>query len=113
MEFCIMIAQHQHVSGNARKRPFEYVDNISLWKMMKKKSKSKITFLEPKWNHVVEEASETTPQQNLYVPMRRNQKLSDKVTTLQKLVSPFGKTDTASVLHEASLHIKLLQAQIQ
>ncbi|XP_027351467.1 transcription factor bHLH114-like [Abrus precatorius] len=45
--------------------------------------------------------------------MRRNQKLSDKVTILQKLVSPFGKTDTASVLHEASLYIKLLQAQIQ
>ncbi|CAJ1840438.1 unnamed protein product [Sphenostylis stenocarpa] len=43
----------------------------------------------------------------LLVPMRRNPKLSDKVTTLQKL------TDTASVLHEASLYIKLLQAQIR
>ncbi|KAL2329613.1 hypothetical protein Fmac_017194 [Flemingia macrophylla] len=51
--------------------------------------------------------------EGLHVPMRRNQKLSDKVTTLQKLVSPFGKTDTASVLHEASINIKLLQAQIR
>ncbi|XP_057423627.1 transcription factor bHLH153-like [Lotus japonicus] len=51
--------------------------------------------------------------EGLHVPMRRNQKLSDKVTTLQKLVSPFGKTGTASVLQEGSLHIKFLHAQIQ
>ncbi|KAL5801514.1 hypothetical protein ACOSQ3_033146 [Xanthoceras sorbifolium] len=47
------------------------------------------------------------------VPVRRSQKLSDKITTLQKLVSPYGKTDTASVLQEANLYIKLLQEQIQ
>ncbi|XP_041000431.1 transcription factor bHLH103-like isoform X2 [Juglans microcarpa x Juglans regia] len=48
------------------------------------------------------------------VPMRRSgQKLSDKITALQKLVSPYGKTDTASVLQEASLYIKLLHQQIQ
>ncbi|KAK8546158.1 hypothetical protein V6N12_026957 [Hibiscus sabdariffa] len=49
----------------------------------------------------------------LNMPVRRSQKLSDKITTLQKLVSPYGKTDTASVLQEASLYIKLLQEQIQ
>ncbi|XP_061371873.1 transcription factor bHLH111-like [Gastrolobium bilobum] len=100
-----------HVNENARKRPSEYVDNKSLWKKMKTNSKSKNTFLESKW-HQVREASEIIPRHKLHMPIRRNQKLSDKVTTLQKLVSPFGKTDTASVLHEASLYIKLLQAQI-
>ncbi|CAI9759863.1 unnamed protein product [Fraxinus pennsylvanica] len=44
---------------------------------------------------------------------RRSQKLTDKITALQKLVSPYGKTDTASVLQEAYVFIKLLQDQIQ
>ncbi|KAJ8760316.1 hypothetical protein K2173_011869 [Erythroxylum novogranatense] len=47
------------------------------------------------------------------IPVRRSQKLSDKITALQKLVSPYGKTDTASVLQEACLYIRLLQEQIQ
>ncbi|KAL3523787.1 hypothetical protein ACH5RR_016621 [Cinchona calisaya] len=47
------------------------------------------------------------------VPMRKTQKLADKITALQKLVSPYGKTDTASVLHEASVFIKVLQDQIE
>lgn len=47
------------------------------------------------------------------MPVRRSQKLGDRVTALQKLVSPYGKTDTASVLHEASICIKLLQEQIE
>ncbi|MBA0780783.1 hypothetical protein Gotri_004842, partial [Gossypium trilobum] len=49
----------------------------------------------------------------LNMPVRRSQKLSDKITALQKLVSPYGKTDIASVLEEASLHIKLLHQHIQ
>ncbi|XP_038691925.1 transcription factor bHLH112-like isoform X2 [Tripterygium wilfordii] len=47
------------------------------------------------------------------VPVRRSQKLSEKITALQQLVSPYGKTDTASVLQEASFYIRLLQEQIQ
>ncbi|KAG6494144.1 hypothetical protein ZIOFF_049163 [Zingiber officinale] len=47
------------------------------------------------------------------VPVRRSQKLGDKITALQQLVSPFGKTDTASVLHEAALSIKFLHDQIE
>ncbi|KAG4401955.1 hypothetical protein GLYMA_02G094000v4 [Glycine max] len=106
------------VCGNARKRPFEYTDNMSLWKKVKSNSKSKITIMEPKW-HQAKEVSEIIPPhkvtkiKKLHVPMMTNQKLSNKITTLQKLVSPFGKTDTASVLQEASLYIKLLQAQIR
>lgn len=49
----------------------------------------------------------------LQVPVRRSQRLSDKITILQKLVSPYGKTDTASVLQEACLYIKFVQEHIQ
>ncbi|XP_022850941.1 transcription factor bHLH112-like isoform X2 [Olea europaea var. sylvestris] len=40
-------------------------------------------------------------------------KLTDKITVLQQIVSPFGKTDTASVLWEAICYIRFLQEQIQ
>ncbi|KAH7287045.1 hypothetical protein KP509_32G034500 [Ceratopteris richardii] len=43
----------------------------------------------------------------------RKEKLADRITTLQQLVSPFGKTDTASVLLEAIGYIKFLQEQVQ
>lgn len=42
----------------------------------------------------------------------RKEKLGDRVTALQQLVSPFGKTDTASVLHEAIEYIKHLHDQV-
>ncbi|XP_059434494.1 transcription factor bHLH111 isoform X2 [Corylus avellana] len=40
-------------------------------------------------------------------------KLGDRITALQQIVSPFGKTDTASVLFEAIQYIKFLQEQVQ
>ncbi|XP_010534495.1 PREDICTED: uncharacterized protein LOC104810026 isoform X2 [Tarenaya hassleriana] len=46
-------------------------------------------------------------------PTKKNNKLSEKITILQKLVSPYGKADIASVLEDTSLYIKLLQQQIQ
>ncbi|CAA2967492.1 transcription factor bHLH112-like [Olea europaea subsp. europaea] len=42
----------------------------------------------------------------------RKEKLGDRITVLQQLVSPFGKTDTASVLHEAIECIKFLHDQV-
>ncbi|EEC74976.1 hypothetical protein OsI_11012 [Oryza sativa Indica Group] len=44
---------------------------------------------------------------------KRSQKLGDRITALQQLVSPYGKTDTASVLHEAAACIRQLHQQIQ
>ncbi|KAM0018535.1 putative transcription factor bHLH family [Helianthus debilis subsp. tardiflorus] len=39
-------------------------------------------------------------------------KMGDRITALQQLVSPFGKTDTASVLSEAIVYIKFLHEQV-
>ncbi|GMI91816.1 BASIC HELIX LOOP HELIX 68, PERICYCLE FACTOR TYPE-A 3 [Hibiscus trionum] len=43
----------------------------------------------------------------------RKEKVGDRITTLHQLVSPFGKTDTASVLLEVIGYIRFLQDQIE
>ncbi|KAG6480673.1 hypothetical protein ZIOFF_057258 [Zingiber officinale] len=43
----------------------------------------------------------------------RKEKLGDRIAALHQLVSPFGKTDTASVLLEAIGYIRFLHGQIQ
>nr|QOJ43691.1 bHLH transcription factor [Dracaena cambodiana] len=43
----------------------------------------------------------------------RKEKLGDRISTLQQLVSPYGKTDTANVLHEAIGYIRFLHDQVQ
>ncbi|KAI8532718.1 hypothetical protein RHMOL_Rhmol11G0235200 [Rhododendron molle] len=43
----------------------------------------------------------------------KREKLGERITALQQLVSPYGKTDTASVLHEAMGYIRFLQEQAQ
>ncbi|XP_011625214.1 transcription factor bHLH113 [Amborella trichopoda] len=48
------------------------------------------------------------------VPLKvRKEKLGERITALQQLVSPYGKTDTASVLHEAMGYIRFLHDQVQ
>ncbi|KAL8143712.1 hypothetical protein V2J09_016744 [Rumex salicifolius] len=44
---------------------------------------------------------------------KKREKLGDRVAALQQLVSPYGKTDTASVLHETMGYIKFLQDQVK
>ncbi|KQJ95150.1 transcription factor bHLH112 [Brachypodium distachyon] len=53
-----------------------------------------------------------TPPSPLPTFKVRKEKLGDRVTALQQLVSPFGKTDTASVLHETIEYIKFLHDQV-
>ncbi|XAR50660.1 hypothetical protein NMG60_11005045 [Bertholletia excelsa] len=52
----------------------------------------------------------SSTQQHLKV---RKEKLGDRISALHQLVSPFGKTDTASVLLEAIGYIRFLQRQIE
>ncbi|XP_047966331.1 transcription factor bHLH154-like [Salvia hispanica] len=87
----------------ARKRPAEGVTS-SLTKETEREKKRQ-TRLQGKLPKVHKEKEPTS--------RRRSQKLTDKITTLQKLVSPYGKTDTASVLLEASVSIQALQDQIK
>ncbi|XP_010469680.1 PREDICTED: transcription factor bHLH113-like [Camelina sativa] len=43
----------------------------------------------------------------------RKDKLGERITALQQLVSPYGKTDTASVLLEGMQYIQFLQEQVK
>ncbi|KZV29487.1 hypothetical protein F511_03772 [Dorcoceras hygrometricum] len=43
----------------------------------------------------------------------KKEKVSERVSALQQLVSPYGKTDTASVLFEAMEYIKFLHEQVK
>ncbi|XP_043810021.1 transcription factor bHLH110 isoform X2 [Manihot esculenta] len=43
----------------------------------------------------------------------RKEKLRERIATLQRLVAPYGKTDTASVLTEAIGYIQFLHDQVQ
>ncbi|KAL3521054.1 hypothetical protein ACH5RR_019203 [Cinchona calisaya] len=109
---------------NARKRPIENIVDMATTKnpeivAEKRPSHSewmtnkKITFCSQEKLQDHQIPKEIKEIQKNRVPVRRRQKLADKITALQKLVSPYGKTDTASVLHETSVFIKVLQDQIQ
>lgn len=43
----------------------------------------------------------------------RKEKVGERITALQQLVSPYGKTDTASVLMEALGYINFLHEQVK
>ncbi|KAJ4744304.1 basic helix-loop-helix (bHLH) DNA-binding superfamily protein [Rhynchospora pubera] len=57
-----------------------------------------------------QETSTTSSPKQVQVP---KVKMAEKITALQQIVSPFGKTDTASVLLEAINYIKFLHEQVQ
>ncbi|MFS7933470.1 putative transcription factor bHLH family [Helianthus anomalus] len=55
---------------------------------------------------------ENTPPAS-HAKVKKKEKLGERIAALQQMVSPYGKTDTASVLHEAMGYIKFLQEQVQ
>eukprot|EP00268_Persea_americana_P008298 TRINITY_DN13208_c0_g1_i2.p1 TRINITY_DN13208_c0_g1~~TRINITY_DN13208_c0_g1_i2.p1 ORF type:complete len:506 (+),score=91.66 TRINITY_DN13208_c0_g1_i2:121-1638(+) len=73
-------------------------------KKKRSEENSETIFKKPK------QESSTTSSPKIQVP---KVKLADRITALQQIVSPFGKTDTASVLQEAIGYIKFLQEQVQ
>ncbi|KAJ3693655.1 hypothetical protein LUZ60_009135 [Juncus effusus] len=71
--------------------------------MVKRKTENQSSFKKPRM--------ESTPSPLPTFKVRK-EKLGDRITALQQLVSPFGKTDTASVLHETIEYIKFLHDQV-
>ncbi|KAI3769961.1 hypothetical protein L6452_01078 [Arctium lappa] len=61
-------------------------------------------------NYKKSRAENTPPTSHAKV---KKEKLGERIAALQQMVSPYGKTDTASVLHEALGYIKFLQEQVQ
>lgn len=54
----------------------------------------------------------TSQSSSTFMLKVRKEKLRDRISALHRLVAPFGKTDTASVLTEAIGYIQFLQDQI-
>ncbi|KAF5207580.1 Transcription factor bhlh [Thalictrum thalictroides] len=88
---------------NGRKRKMN-CESVEEKRLMDELKKNKVLCMEDR---------STQKNQEKKAPAKRSQKISDKITALQKLVSPFGKTDTASVLQEACTYIKYLHEQIE
>lgn len=59
------------------------------------------------------DAAAATPSATNKRPRVRRERLGERIVALQQLVSPFGKSDTASVLHEALGYIRFLHDQVQ
>ncbi|GAA0160073.1 hypothetical protein LIER_16711 [Lithospermum erythrorhizon] len=64
----------------------------------------------PFQDHLNRQGKTSSPKK---IPRKKCDKVANKITALQKIVSPYGKTDTASVLHEASIFIQVLLKEIQ
>ncbi|KAJ4754015.1 basic helix-loop-helix (bHLH) DNA-binding superfamily protein [Rhynchospora pubera] len=62
---------------------------------------------------LLKEASTSARKQPPKGAGKKPQKLGPKITALQRLISPYGRTDAASVLSETANHIMYLQEQIK
>ncbi|KAJ6288386.1 hypothetical protein OIU76_024386 [Salix suchowensis] len=65
-------------------------------------------------NFLTEAKKNRSTPRSLCPPLKvRKEKLGDRIAALQRLVAPYGKTDTASVLTEAIGYIQFLHDQVQ
>ncbi|MBA0628561.1 hypothetical protein Godav_023276 [Gossypium davidsonii] len=63
--------------------------------------------------NVVQNASSAITYVHLQAILDRKDKVGERIVTLQQLVSPYGKTDTASVLLQAMEYIQFLHEQVK
>ncbi|KAF5454453.1 hypothetical protein F2P56_024117 [Juglans regia] len=68
---------------------------------------------QPKESHAEAKKSRSVSRCSCPPLKVRKEKLGDRIAALQKLVAPFGKTDTASVLTEAIGYIQFLHDRVQ
>ncbi|CAI9763742.1 unnamed protein product [Fraxinus pennsylvanica] len=96
----------------SNKTPFHSINKVSALSNGAALGKSTITIKEGK---EVETAKPRLDSRAACSPpfKVRKEKLGDRISALQQLVAPFGKTDTASVLMEAIGYIKFLQTQVE
>ncbi|KAL0543375.1 hypothetical protein IC582_018470 [Cucumis melo] len=69
---------------------------------------------EPKKSNNPESKKSCSTSRSSCPPLKvRKEKLGDRISALQRLVAPFGKTDTSSVLTEAIGYIQFLHDQVE
>ncbi|KAE8010539.1 hypothetical protein FH972_006905 [Carpinus fangiana] len=92
-------------SNSSNKRP-GLMNGVTRTKRPSSASEPKLSYAEAKKSRSVSRCS--------CPPLKvRKEKLGDRIAALQKLVAPFGKTDTATVLTEAIGYIQFLHEQVQ
>ncbi|XP_038881337.1 transcription factor bHLH133-like [Benincasa hispida] len=79
------------------------------------RAKRPVTSLsEPKKSNNPESKKSCSTSRSTCPPLKvRKEKLGDRISALQRLVAPFGKTDTSSVLTEAIGYIQFLHDQVE
>ncbi|KAF5807396.1 putative transcription factor bHLH family [Helianthus annuus] len=109
------IAAQLHFSNNAR------FWNVSASNFFPLQMQSASSTIEDKPKNPISEMVKKSNTKSSSTKRPRNEnppmpplkvKMGDRITALQQLVSPFGKTDTASVLSEAIVYIKFLHEQV-
>ncbi|KAI9201600.1 hypothetical protein LWI28_025889 [Acer negundo] len=99
-------SRRQSCSNPSKASPFNNIDQIAT------EAKRPSDLIEPKPAQL--SAPKKSRLESSCPPFKvRKEKLGDRIASLQQLVAPFGKTDTASVLMEAIGYIKFLQNQVE
>ncbi|KAL9244952.1 hypothetical protein vseg_018665 [Gypsophila vaccaria] len=97
---------HHHNTTNKRRNGSGQESGSSRRNVQKNVRKKNKLEMEPNTTTI-------TTTTNLSHAKGKREKLGERITTLQQLVCPYGKTDTASVLHEAMGYIRFLQDQVK
>ncbi|KAL0929158.1 hypothetical protein M5K25_001102 [Dendrobium thyrsiflorum] len=105
--------QHTTRNQNDANQSLRESENIEITVRNVKRKKTTHLRTEEELHCLLPSFESTSSTLKVRTARRKTQNIGVYVTVLQKLVSPFGKTDTASVLHEASIYIKAMQERIK